>query len=166
MAYATPDAVLAEWGRIGLSATMSAAAHSAESPMVLMPSPSETSGASRAAVLGAAGVLDADALARLVALDPGGKAGLVERVLVTYAQSLQRLLDQLQAARRDSDVQAQRHVAHTLKSSSASVGALALSTLCAEIERQLRDGPLEGLDAQLDRLAGEGQRVLAGLRQP
>ena len=31
-------------------------------------------------------------------------------------------------------------VAHTLKSSSASVGALALSALCAEVERELRDG--------------------------
>jgi len=111
------------------------------------------------------GVLDAEALARLSELDPGGKAGLLARVLATYTQSLQRLLVQLHAARGDSDAQAQRHVAHTLKSSSASVGALALSALCADVERKLRDGPMDGLDAQLDQLTSEGHRVLAALQQ-
>lgn len=127
--------------------------------------PSESTGALRAVGAGAAGVLDREALARLHELDPGGKAGLVERVLVTYTQSLQRLLGQLQAARGERDTQTQRHVAHTLKSSSASVGALALSALCAEVERRLRDGEAEGLDSQLDGLAAEGQRVLSALQQ-
>ncbi len=116
--------------------------------------------------LPAAGVLDADALARLSELDPGGKAGLLERVLSAYTQSLQRLLGQLQLARLEADVQAQRHVAHTLKSSSASVGALGLAARCAEVERGLRDGPAHGLDAQLDGLALEGRRVLAALCRP
>lgn len=116
--------------------------------------------------MGVTGVLDAEALARLRDLDPGGKAGLLARVLATYTQSLQRLLGQLQAGRDEGDTQAQRHVAHTLKSSSASVGALALSALCAEVERRLRDGPMDGLDTQLDLLASEGQRVLAALLQP
>jgi HPt (histidine-containing phosphotransfer) domain-containing protein len=113
----------------------------------------------------AAGVLDADALARLCELDPEGKTGLLARVLATYTQSLQRLLGQLQAARDEADVQAQRHVAHTLKSSSASVGALALSASCAGVERKLRDGPTDDLDRELDQLAAEGHRVLAALRQ-
>ena len=114
----------------------------------------------------AASVLDADALARLGELDPGGKAGLLARVLNTYRQSLERFLGQLQSARSLGDLQGQRHVAHTLKSSSASVGALALAALCAELERRLRDGPTEGLDVQLDALIAEGQRVLAGLNLP
>ena len=112
------------------------------------------------------GVLDAQALARLHDLDPSGKAGLVARVLSTYTASLQRLLGQLRVARQDADAQGQRHVAHTLKSSSASVGALKLSALCADIERRLRDGPMQGLDAQLDALDAEGERVLAAMRLP
>ena len=111
-------------------------------------------------------VLDADALARLRELDPGGKAGLLARVLNTYRQSLECFLAQLQTARSQGDLHAQRHVVHTLKSSSASVGALALAALCAETERRLRDGPAEGLDPQLDALIAEGQRVLAGLTPP
>ena len=115
---------------------------------------------------GAGGVLDAQALAKLQELDPSGNSGLVARVLATYAQSLQRQLVTLQAARRDADAQGQRHVAHTLKSSSASVGALALSALCADVEQRLREGQSLGLDGQLDELAAEAERVLAALRQP
>jgi HPt (histidine-containing phosphotransfer) domain-containing protein len=111
-----------------------------------------------------AAVLDAGALARLSELDPNGKGGLVARVLATYSGSLAKLLDQMQAARGEGDQQALRHVAHTLKSSSASVGALQLSGLCADIERSLRDGLTEGLDAKLDAMATEGQRVLVALR--
>jgi histidine phosphotransfer protein HptB len=114
---------------------------------------------------GGAGLLDAQALARLRELDPGGKAGLLDRVLNTYTQSLGRLLDQLRAARGAGDGAAIRHVAHTLKSSSASVGALELSALCADVEARLRDDHLQGLEAQLDRLLAEGERILAGLVQ-
>lgn len=112
----------------------------------------------------ACGVLDAGALARLHELDPGGKAGLVPRVLSTYTQSLQRLLEQLAQAREQSDAQAQRHVVHTLKSSSASVGALKLAALCADTEGRLREGRIEGLARQFDDLASEGGHVLAALR--
>ena len=138
----------------------------AQKPPLTLISPSEPSNAAAAAGLSATGVLDAEALARLCELDPQGKSGLLARVLATYTQSLQRLLEQLQVARSEADVQAQRHVAHTLKSSSASVGALALSALCAGVERKLRDGPAEGMEAELDALSAEGQRVLAALRQP
>jgi HPt (histidine-containing phosphotransfer) domain-containing protein len=138
----------------------------AESSALALPMPSEPTTAQVPVGLLAASVLDADALARLRELDPGDKAGLLTRVLNTYRLSLERFLGQLQAARGQGDVQAQRHVAHTLKSSSASVGALTLSSLCAEIELRLRDGPAEGLDPQLDALINEGQRVLAGLTPP
>jgi len=108
-------------------------------------------------------VLDQDALNRLRELDPDGKSGLLRRVLATYVQSLGRLLDQLAVARAASDLQGLRHVAHTLKSSSASVGALQLSALCADIERRVREGTGEGLDARLDAMALEGRRILDAL---
>jgi HPt (histidine-containing phosphotransfer) domain-containing protein len=130
---------------------------------------SEPPATSVPAGLPAAGVLDEQALASLRELDRGGNANLLARVLATYTHSLQRLLEQLRAARQAADLQGQRHVAHTLKSSSASVGALKLSALCAEIERGLRDAPADGsmrsLDAAMDRLVEEGEHVLAALRQ-
>jgi len=112
---------------------------------------------------GLGGVLDSTALARLRELDPSGKAGLLNRVLHAYTQSLERMLAQWRTARSMSDAALMRHIAHTLKSSSASVGALGLSMLCTEVEARLRDGPLEGLEAQLDLLTAEAECVLAAL---
>ena len=112
------------------------------------------------------GVLDAQALARLHELDPSGQTGLVARVLATYAASLQRGLEQFLAARDAGDAQAIRMVAHTLKSSSASVGALKLSGLCADAERSLREGGRDDLAILLDELAAEGAHVLAAVQAP
>lgn len=109
------------------------------------------------------GVLDAQAMAALQRLDPSGAGGLVARILAAYTQSLPRLLGQLASARAAADPAAMRQVAHTLKSSSASVGALQLSRLCADVESKLRDGQTEGLEPQLDALADEGARVLQAL---
>jgi HPt (histidine-containing phosphotransfer) domain-containing protein len=108
-------------------------------------------------------VLDAQALDRLRELDPQGTNGLIVRVLKAFEGSLQRLLVQLQDARRQRDHAAIRHVAHTLKSSSASVGALELSRLCAEIERRIRQDETQDLDTPLDGMIAESGRVLAVL---
>lgn len=116
---------------------------------------------------GAAGggldLLDTGALNRLRDLDPGNRTGLLNRVLKTYMQSLERLLGQWRVARAAGDAAGLRSMAHTLKSSSASVGALGLSALCADVEARLRDGRLEGIEAQFDALAAEAARILAGL---
>ncbi len=108
-------------------------------------------------------VLDSAALDRLRQLDPGERNGLLVRVLQTYTLSLERMLVQWRKARAAGDTNAMRVMAHTLKSSSASVGALALSALCADVEARLRDQRLDGVEAQLDALTNETQRVLAGL---
>ncbi len=108
-------------------------------------------------------VLDTACLDRLRELDPGARNGLLNRVLRTYTQSLERLLLQWEQAQATGDAQALRGMAHTMKSSSASVGALELSALCAAVEARLRDAGLPGAELQLDALAVEAQRVLAGL---
>jgi histidine phosphotransfer protein HptB len=118
--------------------------------------------------MGAAGgagldLLDSVALNRLRELDPGGRTGLLNRVLRTYALSLERFFVQWRASRMAGDTTAMRTMAHTLKSSSASVGALHLSALCADVEERLRDERLQGIEAQLDALAAEAERILAGL---
>jgi HPt (histidine-containing phosphotransfer) domain-containing protein len=103
------------------------------------------------------GGLDAGALARLAELDPTGESRLVERVLQAFRASVVRLRPQLDAARRSGDRSAIRLVVHTLKSSSASIGALTLSQLCAQIEAVIRvdaaaelSAPLAALDTALD----------------
>jgi HPt (histidine-containing phosphotransfer) domain-containing protein len=109
-------------------------------------------------------VLDEASLQRLHELDPLGENRVVERVLRAFETSLTRLLPQSALALQQGDQEALRHVVHTLKSSSASVGALELSRGCGEIENRLRLQQLDGLDQRLSLLQAEGQRVLAAVR--
>jgi HPt (histidine-containing phosphotransfer) domain-containing protein len=113
----------------------------------------------------AGGVLDAQALERLRELDPTGQNKLLERVFKAFEASIDRLMPQLEAARQASDWQAVRHVAHTLKSSSASIGALELSRLCAEVEAMVRQTQQGGLPEALDAMHAEVRRVRAALRE-
>jgi HPt (histidine-containing phosphotransfer) domain-containing protein len=105
-------------------------------------------------------VLDADALDRLRELDPQGQSRLVERVLRAFESSASRLARQFAEARRAGDMQGIRHVVHTLKSSSASIGALALARLCAEIESAIRAETFATLAERLDALDRELAAVL------
>lgn len=113
--------------------------------------------------------LDAQALARLQELDPDGRQGVVQRVLKAYDASLSRMVVQLrlQAEAPDADVVA--GLAHTLKSSSASVGALALSRACADLEARLRGGQATDLRHDIDRIVAlteAAQRAAAAILRP
>jgi histidine phosphotransfer protein HptB len=109
-------------------------------------------------------VLDLHALDRLRDLDPQGTQGVLPRVLRAYEQSLLRHGDDLRAAMAAGDTERVSRIAHTLKSSSASVGALRLSRLCAELERAMRTEPLAALQPQVEALIHEAQQVLAAVR--
>ena len=109
--------------------------------------------------------LDDAALARLRELDPTGQAGIVARVLSTFHASLQRLQAQFAAAQAAGDAEAMRQVAHTLRSSSASVGALDLSTACKGVENAVREGRLADLPAEVQRLQAEFPRAAAAVSQ-
>ena len=108
-------------------------------------------------------VLDEAALQRLRDLDPAGKNHLLDRVLVAFESSVARLGAQLAEARVKNDMQSVRHAVHTLKSSSASIGALRLSRLCAEIEAAVRQEAFAGLPSLLDDVDREMAVVLQAL---
>jgi HPt (histidine-containing phosphotransfer) domain-containing protein len=104
--------------------------------------------------------LNAEALARLTELDPKGESRLLARVLGAFQSSAARLMPQLEAAYGAHDHATIRLVAHTLKSSSASIGALKLSQVCAEVEMRVRTEAAEPLlahtlDPLLHTLRGE-----------
>ena len=110
--------------------------------------------------------LDAGALARLRELDPDGRHGVLARVMAAFQTSLTRMLAQLNAQLGDGatcDPALVASVAHTLKSSSASVGALSLARACAEVERDVRAGGLTALEPQVRRLIGECEAALSAV---
>lgn len=112
-----------------------------------------------------AALLDPEAIRRLRELDPSGGNRLLERVVTAFSTSLDRLLPDLARARSGPtpDFAAIRHVSHTLKSSSASLGATALAARCADIEAMAREGRAEGLSEQLDAMLHDIQQVRAAL---
>lgn len=111
------------------------------------------------------GVLNAAALAKLAELDPKGEHRLLQRVLTAYSKSVVRLLPQLQTARRDANFDGIGYVAHTFKSSSASIGAVKVAALCTQVETMIRTRHLEGLDAHLDSMCGELALVLQAVTE-
>ena len=128
------------------------------------PSPSQPARPAASAGAPVPAVLDAQALDRLRELDPKGENRLIERVLQAFETSVARLGPQLEASRRSGDRAGIRHVAHTLKSSSASIGALTLSQQCASIEAMIRQESTEDLDGPLAALSAELDAVLQALR--
>ncbi|MEO7852429.1 MAG: Hpt domain-containing protein [Rubrivivax sp.] len=108
--------------------------------------------------------LDATALNRLRELDPTGENHVLQRVMVAFEGSLTRLMQQADVAQSSNDINAIRHVVHTLKSSSASVGALELSSCCALIEQQLREHRTEHLAQHLGAWRSEAARVLVAVK--
>ena len=108
--------------------------------------------------------LDAAALARLRELDPEGRHGVLPRVLGAFEASLGRMLAQLAAELDSPQVAVVTSVAHTLKSSAASVGALRLSAACDEVERRLRGRGEPAQRHDVERLLAEGEAALAAVR--
>lgn len=109
--------------------------------------------------------LDAGALERLRELDPGGSVGLVARIMAAYAESAQPLVDQLEAGLVGSDLAKVRHAAHTLKSSSASIGAIKFSGMCADIEAMARAGDVPDAAARAREVRAEFTQVLADVQR-
>ena len=126
------------------------------SPPPSAPDPTESASADA--------VIDPVTLGKLRELDPTGRTGIVARVLRTYEGSLTKLMAQFADARAARDPSGLRHVAHTLRSSSASIGALALSARCAELENLVREGRLDALDPAVEALAAEALQVGAAVR--
>lgn len=116
--------------------------------------------------------LNTNSLNALRALDPNGGTAFVRRVLETYQRSLDKHIDTLRTAEAAGDVAALRAVAHTLKSSSSSIGALAFAARSAELESLLKQrleqpapgpAPLAGLAEPLAAYLAEALQVRAAV---
>ena len=73
----------------------------------------------------------------------GGGGDLVCKVLEAYLRSAPKLMEEYSQGLNDGNLEQVHHAVHTLKSSSANVGAMCLSKLCREIETHVRAGQLD-----------------------
>jgi len=83
----------------------------------------------------------------------------VQELKDLFLNNTGRLLDAMDEALKQRDAQQLRYAAHTLKSTSATVGAVRLSARCAGLERQARQGRFEGAEERVEQIKREFERV-------
>jgi signal transduction histidine kinase/DNA-binding response OmpR family regulator len=103
----------------------------------------------------AAGAIDAAVLEKFRAMMGEAATELVG----LFLEDTPNLLADLREAVSQGGAEGLQRAAHTLKSSSASLGAMGLSTLCQELEGMGRAGTLEGAAEKVAQVEAEYERV-------
>ncbi len=103
--------------------------------------------------------IDHKALETIRALQRQGKPDLLVRVINIYLEDSLRLLESLCQAMSRGDGTELKLQAHSLKSSSANVGALRLAGLCKELEAIGEVGSMDGVDHRISRIEEEYRSV-------
>ena len=108
------------------------------------------------------GAIDAKTFEDLV-VSTGGDPAFVNELIDTYLSDAPALFDQMRGALSSGDAETFRRAAHSLKSSSATFGAMALSAAARELEHLARDGVLDGTAGCIARAEAEFIRAKAAL---
>jgi signal transduction histidine kinase/DNA-binding response OmpR family regulator len=124
-----------------------------EAPAAAMPSPAE------------AGAIELSAIDTLRELDEDGSLGLAVQLASSFVSLAQEHLQRLEAALAATDTKVMAQTAHSLKSSSANLGALRLSACYRDLEHCAREGRLDAASALLVSIRREQAVALATLRE-
>jgi CheY-like chemotaxis protein/HPt (histidine-containing phosphotransfer) domain-containing protein len=109
--------------------------------------------------------LDPKALQALRDLRRPGRPDVLKRVIDLFATDAPRLVTAMRDAVASNNADALRQAAHTLKSTSANVGAISLSTNCREIEQLARASEVVTAKPRVNDAMKELDRVLEMLAQ-
>jgi CheY-like chemotaxis protein/HPt (histidine-containing phosphotransfer) domain-containing protein len=122
--------------------------------------PAEPDGAAPAAL---AEPIDRAVLEGLRELQVPGEPDLVAEFIRLFRDETPPLLAALRTGVGQGQADQVKKAAHTLKSTSANLGAHQMAALCAELEQRGRSGALEGTPALLAQLEQELERVSQAL---
>jgi len=88
-------------------------------------------------------LINRKALDNIRALQPEGEPDILSRIISIYLEDTPNQMDNLYRALRNKDLREVRSIAHSLKSSSANLGAIALSALFKDLEHKAHTNTLE-----------------------
>lgn len=88
--------------------------------------------------------IDWQVLSGLKNLQIDGEPSIIGKVVTAYLEGSETLLSELSEAVTRGDVETLKNTSHSLKSSSANVGAMELSKFCKQLEMNCRDNDLAG----------------------
>ena len=109
-------------------------------------------------------LIDPAAIAALRELQQPGAGDVIARVVQTYCEDAPKLIERMTSSLQSADVETLRRAAHSLESSSASVGVRRVAMLSKEIEDRARAHDLADLEHVITRVAS-AQRQAAALLQ-
>jgi CheY-like chemotaxis protein/HPt (histidine-containing phosphotransfer) domain-containing protein len=113
----------------------------------------------------AAHPIDWRVLEGLRALQIPGRPDVVQRTVRMYLDSTPPLLKQLASGAEAGDADVLRRASHSLKSSSASIGAMAVSARCARLEAMARAGEVPDAASAVQAILDEYRRVEVALTE-
>ena len=94
----------------------------------------------------------------------GGDEAFVIELASAYLAEGEGHIEQVAAALAAGDIAGMVRPAHTLKSSSAALGAARLAHICREIEHAAREGRSDGLDAAVADARATWTETVAAMR--
>ena len=103
--------------------------------------------------------LDHSAIEAVRQLDPDGQDRLLARLIALYRDDSSQLLADIDNGMKASDAEAIARAAHTLKSSSANLGATNVAAIARQIESSARNGDLNDMMTSITKL--RAQRTVA-----
>ena len=103
--------------------------------------------------------LDHSAIEAVRQLDPDGQDRLLSRLIALYRDDSSQLLADIDNAMKVGDAEGVARAAHTLKSSSANLGATNVAAIARQIEHSARSGDIAELPASMTKL--RAQRTVA-----
>ena len=109
--------------------------------------------------------IDRHALRNIAALQRPGSPPVLPKVISMYLKSSGELLEKLARALEEGDAETTRRTAHTLKSSSANVGASRLASLSKQLEDAGRSNSLQKAGLLLEQIKAEHGQVVAALQE-
>ncbi len=107
--------------------------------------------------------IDRSVLASLRELQDAGEPDIVAEVGGLFVKHAPEKISAILQAVEKGDAKGLQIAAHSLKSSSAYVGAMHLSAMSKELELIGRSGTLEGVKDKIEKMRAEYERVMAAL---
>ncbi len=127
------------------------------------PAPAADNGALQVAVAVEVAGLDQKALDNIRALQVAGAPDMLTQIIRIYLDDAPKLLQAIDQALADGDAHAAQKAAHSLKSSSANLGAMQLSGLCKDVEMSGRENALDRAPRLLEQIEAELAKVVSAL---
>ena len=110
-------------------------------------------------------ILDYQVLNSLRSLAGAKAKTFLAKIISQYLEDIPQKLQEIQQAINNNDAQAFRQAAHSLRSSSANLGAITIAELCKQLENLARSGTTQGASATMEQLAQEYPQVKLALEQ-